>query len=263
MAISMEAYKKVLHKQIRDGTLSEKTARSYISCMENLCEQLKGKEACTDIADAIHTLCTENEQTPKYIAAVKKYERDVLDAPKSLLYGQQLQELRRERQKPIGRALSLEEKTYVHKINALRNQKLKLALRIQVASGLRIFEVANLLPTDFEFQTAGKITITVREGKGGKMRKVDCEDAWLSENLKKYIAAWDPNEAVLFYKESYLKKKAGELGLLTHDLRRLNAKQRYREKKAEGESHREARRAVQKQLGHAQAKITDAYIGSG
>ena len=45
------------------------------------------------------------------------------------------------------------------------------------------------------------------------MRKVDCEDAWPSENLKKYIA-WDPDEAVLFYKESYLKKKAGELDLL-------------------------------------------------
>ena len=41
MAISMEAYRKVLHKQIRDGTLTEKTARSYISCMENLCEHLK------------------------------------------------------------------------------------------------------------------------------------------------------------------------------------------------------------------------------
>lgn len=263
MAINFDEYKKILKKQVRDGTLTEKTARSYLSCMEKLCEELKEKDGCNDIAQAIKTLGNGNEQIPKYIAAVKKYERDVLDTPKALLYGEQLIELRQIKQKPIGRTLSLEEKTYLHKINALHNQRLKLALRIQVASGLRIFEVANLLPADFEFQTAGKISITVREGKGGKMRKVDCEDAWLSENLKKYIAAWDKNETVLFYKESYLKKKAGELGILTHDLRRLNAKQRYREKKEEGESHREARRAVQKQLGHAQAKITDAYIGSG
>lgn len=263
MAINLDAYKKMLRKQIRDGTLSEKTARSYLSCIENLCEQLNGQDGCENIASAIRSLGSENEQTPKYIAAVKKYERDVLDAPKSLLYGQQLMDLRKLKQKPIGRELSLEEKTYMHKINALRNQKLKLALRIQLASGLRIFEVANLSPEDFAFGEKGCIKITVREGKGGKARKVECQDTWLSANLQSYLSKWDKNEDVLFYKESYLKKKAGELGILTHDLRRLNAKQRYREKKEAGETHREARRAVQKQLGHTQTKITDAYIGSG
>lgn len=262
MGIDLIKYQSELQRQVESGKLSAKTAAGYVSCMEKLCEQLNGAESCQAIAEAIKALGGGTEQIPKYISAVKKYERDVLDAPTSLLYGEALAELRRNKQKPIGRELSLDEDSYTHKINALRNKRLKLALRLQVDSGLRIFEIARLKPGDLEIDESGRIRITVREGKGGKSRSVTCTDKWLAAQLTEHISSISDDE-ILFYSESYLKKKAGEIGIKTHDLRRLNAKQRYRDEIEEGNGVRSATREVQHQLGHTRPGITGAYIGQG
>ena len=71
MAINFDEYKKILKKQVRDGTLTEKTARSYLSCMEKLCEELKEKDGCNDIAQAIKTLGNGNEQIPRRCKKVR------------------------------------------------------------------------------------------------------------------------------------------------------------------------------------------------
>ena len=131
MQFDLQKYEEVLQKQVRKGKLSPKTATAYMSCMERLSEYCIRSPDCS-LSEAIVGVSGANEQVPKIIAAVKKYERDVMDNPKCLLYGHDLQKLRQDhKQREIGRPLALEEKSYLHKINALRNKKLKLAFRLQ------------------------------------------------------------------------------------------------------------------------------------
>lgn len=261
MNIDIEKYKDVLQKQISKGKLSEKTGSAYISCMERMAEYFL-RYPDSDVYTAIKYLGKSTEQIPKIIAAVKKYERDVLDSPKALLYGAALQELRQSyKQREIGRPLSMKESTYTHKINAIRNRKLKIALRLQYKSGLRIFEIAALEPENIILDENKKITLLIRSGKGDKARVVNVmEDSYLYDNLK--IALQETETGPLFYSASYLKKKAAEYGLPTHDLRRLNSKERFRKELEAGNDRRQARREVQHQLGHEKAITTNAYLGT-
>lgn len=264
MALELDKYKDMLLQQISAKKISAKTAGEYLSCMERLIIELNGRDDCASIVVAITNLSAGTEQGSKYISALKKYERDVLGSPKSLLYGTALQNLRRQfKQKPIGRELNLNESTYIHKINAMRNKRLKLAYRLQLRSGLRIAEVAALKKDDILFNDdSNGITLKVREGKGGKSRDVNViDDDYLYQNLKEFIEEF-PGDTRIFYSAAYMKKRAVEYGLLTHDLRRLNSKQRYRKERRNGENRRTARRTVQKELGHTKPRITSAYLGT-
>ena len=261
--IDVEKYKETLLTQQSQNKISGKTVGEYIACVERLKIVLGEKDDCKSISEAIIKICTGTEQGHKYIAAVKKYERDVLAAPKSLLYGEELQRLRQcFKQQPIGRDLKLQESTYSHKINALRNEKLKVAYRLQLRSGLRIAEIASLRKEDISFNAGDRITLNVREGKGGKSRNVDViPDKYICKKIKEIIEPLKDSENI-FYSAAYLKKKAVEYGLPTHDLRRLNSKDRYRDERKKGQGRRESRREVQKQLGHKKPRITSAYLGT-
>ena len=85
-------------------------------------------------------------------------------------------------------------------------------------------------------------------------------DEYLFNHLQTHLEAFADDEK-LFYAASYLRKKAGELNLPTHDLRRLNSRERFRKQRGSGESKRAARKEVGHQLGHEQVKITNAYLG--
>lgn len=252
-------FKMILNKQVNEQKLSELTAKAYVASLQRLDESMT--EGSGSVASAIDKICAGSQQGSKYIAAVKKYERDVLDSPKSILYGQELINLRRKhKQASIGREPALPEQTYLRKINALRNEPLKLALRLQVQSGLRISEVAALRPEDIKVNTEG-IELYVRYGKGRKSRSVNLiNDKYLEEHLKTFLEAKSEGQP-MFYSVNYLKKKANELGIPTHDLRRINSRMRYREQRGNGACWREARRIVQRELGHENAMTTNAYLG--
>ena len=69
------------------------------------------------------------------------------------------------------------------KINALKNEKLKLGCRLMQLSGLRVSELANLKKEDIKID-GPVITVNVRKGKGGKSGQVECDlDRYLSEKL--------------------------------------------------------------------------------
>lgn len=114
-------------------------------------------------------------------------------------------------------------KDALRKINALRNDKYKLAYRLMLVSGLRVFEISNLTKDNIKF-TDDKIIISVVDGKGGKDATVKClEDKYLSEKLKKFLDSKKSNEKV-FYSKRILQEKAKELKFECHDLRRAYAK---------------------------------------
>ncbi|MCX7748704.1 MAG: site-specific integrase [Clostridia bacterium] len=147
--------------------------------------------------------------------------------------------------------------TIKRKINAIRNEKLKLALRLQVSSGLRVFEIAALESRDLVFNNDGSMTVIVRKGKGGKYREVDVKDSWLHGKLKEFIQV---KEGKLFYSTESLRLRCREYGIETHDLRRINAQERYNELKKNGLKNRDAKNEIQKQLGHSNRKTTDLYL---
>lgn len=252
-------FKMVLDKQVNEQKLSALTAKAYMASLQRLDESMT--EDSGSVASAIDKICAGSQQGSKYIAAVKKYERDVLDSPKSILYGQELINLRRRhKQASIGREPVLPEQTYLRKINALRNEPLKLALRLQVKSGLRISEVGALRTEDIKVKDGG-IEIYVRCGKGRKSREVNSiKDKYLENHLKTFLEGKLEGQTV-FYSTNYLKKRANELGIPTHDLRRINSRMRYREQRGNGACRREARRVVQRELGHENAMTTNAYLG--
>lgn len=261
----LEIFRETLDEQVQRRELSPRTRDDYMANLrrlEEICGEGEQEDSFAEILEkSILDICKDSKQIPKYIAAVKKYERDVLGSSNLLLYGQSLANLRTA--KPtvkMGKPLSHSESTYAHKINGLKNEKLKLAFRLQKQSGLRVAEIAKLHKHDLIFSEANKMEIIVREGKGGKRRIVHLVDAYLFENLQKFIEQKSEEEK-LFYSASYLKKKAWEYGMQTHDLRRINSRQRFREKREGGASRRQARRIVAQELGHDDVAVTNLYLG--
>lgn len=255
--------KEVFKKDVQCGKLSFQTAEYYINCLEHLNEKLNEKPSPSMIEKAFYDLCSNNIQGHKYLAAVRKYEKEVLGSERLLLFGEPLIRLyKRYGDNKLGKELAHSEDTYFRKINRLNNEKLKLAFRLQYRSGLRIGEIAELdKDRDIIFDDIGKITLRVRLGKGRKSRTVEVvDDPYLYSRLKAHIEGLNEGEAI-FYSESYLKKKAFEYGIRTHDLRRINSRQRFRSKIEEGSTKRAARRAVGSQLGHDDPATTSIYLG--
>lgn len=256
----LDVYEEKLNLKVKKKELSEETAKYYLGCLKRLNKECQDRKS--GIENGIRSLCKNSSQVLKYVAAVRNYERVVLGAPKLLLYGDALNRLTHgELSHPeCGKELKFSEETYFKKINRLNNTKLKLAYRLQYASGLRIKEISNLKKRDFYFAD-GEMTLNVRNGKGGKQRMVTVEtDPYLYEKLQNHISGMDDEERV-FYSRSYLEKKAVEHSMETHDLRRVNARQRFRRRRLEGTGKREARRYVGRELGHDKTTTTNLYLG--
>lgn len=260
---NVDIIRDALNKEVKKGNLSDKTNRDYINCLTHLNEMLNNKASPIELEVAICDICKNNSQGHKYIAAVRRYEKEVLGAEDLLLFGEPLFRLYQRFGKPkLGKELSHSEDTYFRKINRLGNERLKLAFRLQYRSGLRISELAALdKEKDVIFHDDGRITLYVREGKGRKSRKVDVvDDPYLYQRLKTHKEGLGAEEN-LFYSASYLIKKAGEHDIETHDLRRINSRERFRKEKLAGSGKREARRAVGQQLGHEKPATTSLYLG--
>lgn len=255
--------REIFKNDVQRGKLSPQTAEYYVNCLEHLNEKLGDKASPSTIEKAFYELCSNNIQGHKYLAAVRRYEKEVLGSERQLLFGEPLARLyKRYGEHKIGKELAHSEDTYFRKINRLNNEKLKLAFRLQYRSGLRIGEITALdKEKDIIFDDVGGITLLVRHGKGRKSRKVDVvDDPYLYNRLKAHIEGLGEGES-LFYTESYLKKKAYEHGIKTHDLRRINSRQRFRNEVEEGSTKRAARRAVGRQLGHENPATTSIYLG--
>ena len=146
------------------------------------------------------------------------------------------------------------------KVNSIRNKKLKLAFRLASISGLRVSELADLEARDLKFNDDGKIIVSVRNGKGGKNGQVEClDDKYIYEQLKAYCNGQEGNKK-LFYSESYMRERAGRLGLEMHDFRRAFATLRKIYCMSEGYSSYEANAKVQEGLRHERFSTTKRYL---
>lgn len=130
-------------------------------------------------------------------------------------------------------------------INRLKNKRLKLGYRLQIISGLRVAELADLEQEDITIKNDKQICIQVRNGKGGYERHVECFlDKWVLDNILE-IEPRKNNK--LFYGEGYLKNTAKSLGFHTHDLRKTFANIFYYNCADDRET---TVKELQRQLGH-------------
>ncbi|WP_101698703.1 tyrosine-type recombinase/integrase [Clostridium minihomine] len=148
--------------------------------------------------------------------------------------------------------------TVQRKINALRNPKLKYGLRLMRLSGLRVSELSSLKKDDIKID-GDTITVNVQHGKGDKYGQVICDaDPYLARSLTEYIR--DTEEGLLFYTAGTMKKKAGQLGIECHDLRRIAAITHRQNLKAAGSTAAQANESTKEFLRHERFSTTKRYL---
>lgn len=148
------------------------------------------------------------------------------------------------------------------KINALRDEKLRYAYRLMMASGLRVSETAGLTRQDISFDEDGGITLNVRHGKGGANGLARClPDEYLSRELPVFLETLSPDEK-LFYPAQTMKDRAVELGLECHNFRRIAAMSHRNGLLKEGADYHEANDETRKFLRHARFSTTKRYLSN-
>lgn len=261
MKFDLEKYAQELNELVAKKEISKDTARSYISCL-NVIDKNCGNFELDKLKNFLVSTVEDKKQFLKYVAAIRKYEKHVLRQDKGILFGEpeiELFKVFKSRNSEKGKEPKISESSALRKVNALRNEKLKYALRLQLKSGLRVSEVAELRKDDIKFSD-GKIKIYVRHGKGDKAREVNViEDTYLYERLPKYISECKDNK--LFYTTDSLRLRAAKYDIQTHDLRRINARKRLKIEMKKGKTRSTAKKVVQKELGHESSRTTDLYIG--
>lgn len=261
--IDIEVYDMALKELVSKKKITKDTAVKYLSCINQISKHTDGKIDINTLNSFLVDKLKDERQFSQYISAIRKYETYVLKQSESILFGQSYINLVNHfKEIPHNRGAAgsgITDETVVRKINAIRSQKLKLAFRLQHKSGLRVKEISDLTKEDIFFDDNGQITIHVRSGKGRKTRDVHVqEDPYLYERLKEFTEKSDDGR--LFYSRSYLKQKAAEYGFESHDLRRHNAKKRFKDEIKDGKTPRQAKKTVQKELGHETVSTTEIYL---
>lgn len=154
------------------------------------------------------------------------------------------------------------------KINTIRDKKYKLAYRLMIVSGARVFEVADLKKEDIIFNNDKTITLQIKDGKGGKGAAIKClKDGYLFKELKVFLED-KLDEENIFYSKIAMQKKAQKLGFKCHDLRRAYSKLVEKEIKEEVTDFLESEKDVivkdeiKKAMRHSKFETSEGYLYS-
>lgn len=165
-----------------------------------------------------------------------------------------IEELEKKSHRRYKKSRVIHYKDILNTVQHIKNIKLKLSYQVMIATGLRVFELAQIKPSDSIISTEKIIFQFV--GKGGNLETVTINKKdfpKLYKNLTMLIHTTQPHKKV-FYSAIYLQKKAKELGFQCHDLRRIFARLEYNRTKSKEE--------VKKKMRHAQLKNTAIYLKS-
>ena len=156
---------------------------------------------------------------------------------------------KKSKKKPL--PIEVNELEFTELLEATRSMHHKVAFLLAWESGLRISEITNLKPEDFDLERG---TIRVNCGKGGKDRIVGLPASWMS-HLLKYIPIKCSNRAIqkafeMYRKRTGLRKKKPKVHF--HSLRHGYAT--YLRRKGVSIDH------IQKLLGHSDISTTMIYV---
>lgn len=213
------------------------------------------------LLDKLAALRTKNDVSAAKngLKLLEQYDK-TLTLPKDAFF-RQISEQKRNRTKTVDTAARPSD--IVRRVNALRDKKLKLAYRLMLATGLRVFEVAALTAGDIVISD-DVIIVHVQHGKGGKAANVkSMPDKYLAENLARFLEGKAMQEFV-FYSAQYMKNKAWEHNLECHDMRRIAAVN-FHEKQIEkrtAQAIEQANLETQEFLRHERFMTTKRYLNS-
>jgi len=253
----LDGYKQYLYENLKKNT-----AKTYYSAVKKTLRDLRF-DSLNQIPENLilgevkklnnKNLVSAAKNGLKYL---KKYDSS-LNLPSNEAFSQ-ISKHKRNYVKSRGKRVDYDQMQ--RKVNGIQNKKLKLAFRLASISGLRVSELADLKAGDLKFNEAGNIIVSVRNGKGGKSGQVEClNDKYVYERLKEYCNSQEEDKK-LFYSESYMRERAGRLGLEMHDFRRAFATLKKMDCLNEGFSSYEANAKVQEGLRHERFSTTKRYL---
>lgn len=136
-------------------------------------------------------------------------------------------------------------RTILNKINLIKSKRLKLAYRLQLISGLRVSEIANLTLEDIKLK-GDELIVDVIKGKGDKDRRVEClHDEYVISGL---LEIEPKKNGKLFCTAKHMMQEATKNGFHTHDLRKVYAQVIYYNS---FENKADKVKNLQDRLGHA------------
>ncbi len=157
-------------------------------------------------------------------------------------------------------------------VNAISDEKYRVIANFQLASGLRLHEL-NHIKSNQLLEKDGHYYVRVEQGKGGKDRVVEVQDATAFREFKDLVQknARGPDEKYAgkftFSKTSYdhviakAAKMVGEVNSSSHSFRWNYAQNRVNELQVkEGMSFVGAKEQVSHELGHNRIEITNHYL---
>ena len=249
-------------KEYLESTLSVNTAKKYYSSVKGLLSDLDFNrvEQIPEniILERVRQLKSKNEVSAAkngLLNLKKIYPNLQLPNEKEFT---EIAAHKRNWVKSQGREVNLDDT--LRKINSLHNSKLKLAYRLALISGLRVSELAALVPKDIKFNENGTLELNVRHGKGGKNDYICCyPDNYVYERLKT-ACTQSSGEEKLFYSASHMRKKMWELGLQMHDFRRAFSMIKKNSYINDGCTLNEANEKVKTDLRHARFSTTKRYL---
>lgn len=264
----LKRFQEVLNQEIQKRHLKRATAEEYLRKIRTLKDSLPDQFSCEEVAERIGYLSERSggTQMAKYMKAVKKYETGVLHQKGAYLYGPALTKLYEKQRPKKVVEIRHEISTYKRKINGISNEQMqmKLALRLQMKSGLRVFELAKLKKEHLHLLEDGTMEVQVFGGKGNQDRIVTVlQDSWLKEHLGEYLSSCEEGKPV-FPDAKKIAEFARGLDIKTHELRKVYARLLYRNLRAAGKTMSQARKEVGVQLGHTGPRagtVTNQYLG--
>lgn len=240
--------------------ISENTARKYFSSLKKLFKGIYFSDVREIDQGVLENLIMDRFKTKNELSAIKnslirfKEVFPELQIPDEKFFTEYSKGRKNRSKKP---AKVLSHKDTNQKIDSIEEEKLQLAYRLILNSGLRISEAASLRKDDLRF-TDGIITVSVKKGKGGSTGVIEClEDKKLYSELQDYVEKCESE--CLFYSEEYMRKRAYAAGFEPHDLRRIFS-QRMRRQLQKKMNTYEANKQVQQSLRHKRFSTTKRYL---
>lgn len=279
--MNIEAFKKGLNQEIAKGRIATKTAKQYISAIQAIEEEMYMQGIETDyptvkqIEKIITKLSsnadgTESEsRVEKYMTAVKKYSKVVLNNPDAILYGPIKYDLYRRSEK-YAQEPRFSSQTQKKKIAWVSDPTIRLALNVQRQCGVRLEELCNIRKCDVDI--AHRKIFIARQKGGGAKNVYLIPNATFDAQLENYMQEKDDN-AVLFPYENYYEKIITEchrLGVKNHDNRKLYIRDMYITQRdywigrgmGRVEAKQKALADTSRMVGHSNIEQTKFYLGN-
>lgn len=253
----LEKLRKTLYERYSDNT-----AKTYYSAAVKLFNDMQFNDIADVPEEKLEAALKQKFRTKNDFSAAKQAVKNLkkiypeFHCPKDVFFKSTSMKKRNFGKK--GKKV-IEYDSMKRKINQISNEKLKLAYRLGLVSGLRISELAQLEKADIEISN-NKIFLNVRHGKGGSNGIVECQsDSYLLKKLPVFLKNFNNDTGKIFYSEVYMREKANRLGFECHDMRRAYAIT-LREKLKKEMPVEQANEIVQKSLRHKRFSTTKRYL---